>query len=1416
MDGNPTHPRKAQLDKEEREHLEDVVTKMRDRVEANVRYQLEDKYDLTEKPNDNSTLSEIQQDLIEAIELEAADGKDWKEGYEQYLTSVGYTIINRLAALRCMEVRDFIDDEVTRFREDGLTPAADRLVTEEFMLEEEAVLEAYRDACDDLAEEIEILFDPSTAYSLIDPDDDTFEDLCEMLDEVSDKVWRGDDVLGWVYEYYNVGQLDGIRSKAKKQGLSPEDIPAANQFYTPHWVVRMLTDNSLGKLYLESTGELQDVMKYQESLTPEERKNRSYSPNKSSDIAEFCTYLVSSGTEEYESEFDHPEEMKVIDPACGSGHFLLYAFDVLERIWRNETDIDYKNIPRKILKNNIYGVDLDMRACQLTAFNLYLKGRTRAEAEGADGFDMPKMGIVCSDAKAADVDSVEEVFEEVVASSSSVRGALSEEDVYDALDNILASFEDVHGLGSLLDVKGTLGQMFSDEEKGLQLTIKDDFTADYSLSSFLHTLQSQIENHRDSDSFLAKDLKSFIRLLDILSQDYDVALMNPPYGAQKRMPNQIKKYIEEKYEYSPEYYINFFEVCDKITREGGRIGMLVPRSFMFKRSFEQFRSDFIGERGAFDFLAEFGLGILDNATVRTVGTVVRTGESQGATGTFLRLYDVDSTEKEEAYIRECLSNHKDTDLNRVFNISLSEFDSIPRSPLNYAVPSDVRELHQSDLKLAYDENDNKAVCEIAQGLSTGDNPRFIRQHWESSSLEYNYPYAKGGSDAWITPNVDKVVQYRSNGREMRPLPGSVLRNTQHYGREGITWTYIKSTGRRFGYLPEGCIFDHSGSMVFPGEEISPWTLLSVLNTDLYHSLFLSLSPDRHWTPGIVSRIPWFENLNNDLKEVKKAAKKQYELKLKDKVHDPSSPFYIRPELLPEQAVEDFFYNNHPFTGFVDQEWNLEFDHTNPEQTLEEVSRQTSYEAAVREYELEEIADSIEEEVREELGISEKTYSALQTEIELRTAEQIDERVAEKPDPSATSGSSEDLSAHVKKLLHHIVLEALSESNDGIVPVTRDKENSRLLKKVKQEFEKIYGDHAEERLREADNVLGTRAADETPYPNLETWLKDELFSYHVSIMDNTPLFWKITSNRTVPDPSGEGFSCLIDYQQLEPSTFDRIANQYLEPRKSLLRENRTSAKERRSDESLSAQERADATNQFEHCSSGLEQINELEKAIQELAQTQPRKWPPNKQKLASELKNQVEKFRKETQSRLSTLDKLSKHVDLEEKFSKTFYPTIQEQRKEWIEGLKEIEEACEAYSMDASEPIEASHYDMLEYFDDLVGSTHFASNGILFMTYYFEEGEGYIEDGEIRENITQEEKYIAQLALGLDKYIELADVINKKCDALSEDIPSEWESRALKHIKTDGYQPVEKYGIVLNIEPLFEKNLVPKIVGEKVI
>jgi len=594
MEKDSLSQRKAQLDKAEREHLETVVEDLRERVENNVRYQLTQR-GLKDEPADRTAIDEDLKQLVEAIDLEGIDGHTWDESFEKYVTSVGYTIVNRLAALRCMEVRDFVDEEVTVFKENGLTPAAETLVHEEFLLEDEAILEAYHNTCDELAEEIEILFNRDSAYSLVDPDDDTFEELCGMLDEIPDEVWRADDVLGWIYEYYNRPVVEALDAK---RSLDPDDVGSANQFYTPHWVVRMLADNSLGKLYLEATGQKSSVPELTE-LSPEERKERSATPDKAPDIPNLCTYLIPDEDNQDAPPFDHPSELRVIDPACGSGHFLLYAFDILERIWWEETNLDRSEIPGKILQHNLYGVDIDLRSCQLSAFNLYLKARTRAEEEDNTHFEMPNLGIVCADARVAEVEDAIDVLDQITGKETEIREALSE---------VIEEFQTIEALGSLLNIQGTLTDEFLEEQTDI---LEWGGEGPHILNEFLRTLEDAVEE-RTSDSFGEQNLRDFLNLLVVLTQDYDVALMNPPYGSRGRMPNDVKNYVGKHYEYVSEYYINFFEACDRLVKKHGRIGMLVPRSFMFKRIFTDFRLDFVGERGSFDFLSEFGVGVLDN------------------------------------------------------------------------------------------------------------------------------------------------------------------------------------------------------------------------------------------------------------------------------------------------------------------------------------------------------------------------------------------------------------------------------------------------------------------------------------------------------------------------------------------------------------------------------------------------------------------------------------------------------------------------------------------------------------------------------------------------------------------------------------------------------------------------------------
>jgi hypothetical protein len=358
------------------------------------------------------------------------------------------------------------------------------------------------------------------------------------------------------------------------------------------------------------------------------------------------------------------------------------------------------------------------------------------------------------------------------------------------------------------------------------------------------------------------------------------------------MPDSVEDYVEGHYDYSPEFYINFFEVCDGLAKESGRIGMLVPWTFMFKKKFQDFREDFVGSKGGFDFLAEFGYGILDNATVGTVGTVVTSGSQKDSqSGSFIRLHDIDTKQKEPTF-QSTISGVSD-EVNRVFEVELQEFSEIPRTPICYSIPAPVRNLHSTDKKIDASQADieGESLCEAIPGLQTSNDDRFVRYHWVAEGDDDFQPIAKGGSEAWLVPRVVESCAWDGDGNQiLRAYQSARIRNKHQYGQPGLTWTYIKRTGRRFGYYPGG-LFSHTGLMLFPKNEMSLWKMMSILNSSLYHNLFLSITTERHWNPGEVGSLPWLDSLT-EIDELERLAREQYRLMLFEKLSDPTSALSI--------------------------------------------------------------------------------------------------------------------------------------------------------------------------------------------------------------------------------------------------------------------------------------------------------------------------------------------------------------------------------------------------------------------------------------------------------------------------------------------------------------------------------------------
>ncbi|MCS3751389.1 hypothetical protein GGQ19_002584 [Salinibacter ruber] len=1426
----------AQLDDAERRHLEKIVKQLRKRAEETVEYWVHSKLNLAEEgaeapENLSAEERELRGRVEEAIEREQAGERSWDKARDLYVKGVGYTLVNRLAALRCMEVRGFLDRSPTRFRDDGVTPAADRLITDYFLPREAGIWTAFLVACQERSEEIEILFDLSDPYSLLygdltdwdgEPevvawsDDlqaslvDLLQDLGGLLDEVEDAVWRADDVLGWVYEYYNVPDLESVRSNVKTK----EDAIAANQFYTPHWVVRMLVDNSLGKLYLEHDGSLEEAVAHQEKrFTPEERKGRGTSLDESPSVADLCSYLVPTEEEGEPTDTlakEGPKGLKVFDPASGSAHFLLYAFDVLERIWRAETDVDPGKIPEKILKHNLYGVDLDLRACQLAAFNLYLKARTRAEEEGNENFHMPDLGIACADAHVADLDRSHVVFDEVAG---------EDDDLRDALDSILNSFEHIEGLGSLLNVRGTLAELV--EDNGAQLDAFQDEDV-VTLSQLLERLHDTVANLVGDGSFRAKDLRSFLRLLSILSQDYDVALMNPPYGSQTKMPSGVRSYVRNNYKYTAEYYASFFDVSCRLTKKEGRIGGLIPHTFMFNDSFTNFRVDFTGDRGGFELFSELGYGVLDNSTVGTVATVINNHPNEiEKEGYFVRLSDADS--KEKGYIESIYGWSSPNRNGRIYRRQLAKFRTVPTAPLSYWIPDEIKSLYSNETVLDADQGrilERSSVANVKTGLKTGKNERFVRKFWEvDGNFEEWVPYPKGGKETWVFPRIKLSVNWIEDGEQIKRYPGPTQGLEEVYFREGITFNIEKRSGRRFGLMPEYSIFAHKSSAIFTN--VNKFLLTGYLNSRFVTYLMLAQTSERRWSVGMVSRIPWMEELkdSNIGQSVKRVAASKRALRASDF----NSPYFegaLIYRLLSKDGRSTYPHGEHPHRGSLEDLEIPDLPSAELSDSISEIGKKAARFRRSMEMEIEQAAKSIDQEVFSCFGVSEEQKRDIFTEIAHRTID--DPRETSSNEPEVTGELPSDYPKLFERLLLHLTFEIVKEDDDGIVLLRAesDDEEADLLAKMTAKFEDIWGEYAEDRLQEVDEVLGSREPTDEPYPNLRHWLENDLFGFHCDEFENTPILWELTTERLGEEDSQDaGFACLIDYHQLGPDVFDRLSARYLETRKAALRERQQSA--RRTAEGSEGTQAREARQEEKRCENALRQIDELETRISELTQTQPRDWAGAVRNQAQDLQPKVRRFRERLEERLETLDALHEEAPsswFKDHFSDKFMESVNGNREEWIDALEDLEAACEQFARPADQPVEAHLYDLLPYFDDLTGSTHYSSNGIFFLNYYFSKGKDLaakIDQGN-KDRVTRREQLVADLARETDKDIELGEEINEACQEMKKHMDSDWKPRALEEVRTPGYRPVKKHGVAINITPLAEKKLVPALVDKKVL
>jgi len=1230
------------MDKERRSRLKSVVGRARRVVEEDVKVQLrrlgidENEIKPVEKlPHLSAADKELRQRIVEALEKEKAGDISFGEAFGRYVRHVGFTYVNRIAALRAMEVRNLIKETVIRRDVYG-----GRSRREYELAERERFSDPYEllkaglvEAFDEVSAEIRVLFDVNSEYSLVFLGHKALLELVRLLgEEVPEEDWKEDDVIGWIYQYYN----EEARAEFKKAKRKPkaDDIPVINQFYTPRWVVRVLVDNTLGRLWLEMNGrcpKLGDPIK----RTKEQLDNPS-----GDTVDEFCSYLVPLSQEPPPREKKSVREIKVLDPACGSGHFLVYAFDVLFRMYREaEPDTPVEEIPRLILENNLFGIDIDLRAVQLAALSLYLKAKSYNTK-----LKVTKMNLVCADARITD-GKVRKVFLERFPDDPELQMIFAK---------LFENLEYTYEIGSLLKVREPFEKLLErrrreagvqavlvpriegqtaismsgkiegqtklsmkvvEDKKAVQIiAIPKEVTLGHMLSA-LKEFEKEAMEKRDMGTLLfATEAEKSVGLLGILSEKYDVILMNPAYGD---MPMKTKEYVEKYFPRTKhDYYAAFIEQTVDLAESNGFVGMLTSRTFMFLRSFLTLREDILWNEALPELIVDNGSGVLDGATVETATTVIRKIlETQSDLPTekrectFSRLTMFDTYKKEKAFSDSFCVYLEDREHELWFRTKFSDLAQIPGTTYAYWASPSLRVLFTKYPPLDRDitaKTKEEKIADVKVGLQTGDDKRFIRQFWEVPQNNIGYgkkwvPFAKGGEFAKFYADVDMVLNWKNNGEEIRGFPNAYIRNEQLYFREGLTYGYISITGFAIRYLPKGCISGHAERTIHGN--FDPWNMLGCLSSKLFHVLKVMQNPDRKWEQAYTAPLPINKTCLSQ-KILATLSREAHDLLQEWNTGNETSTIFVKPWIL--QVLHDHNpmekpITGHPFTEqFVWSDWSSLKDIRAISASKTTHLRELSLLALKREEKIqkrtEKLQGLIDEEVYRIYGISKEDKELIEKELALQRGEPTSfdsETEKEEEQTESQLDIEAKVKNHLARLVSFYIKNTLESDPDAILPF------HELINNVRRCLTNDFGkEKVDEKEREIKEILGK---------SLEEWIVTEYFDFHVNLYKRRPVFWHLTSsNFSTARGSIGAINIFLYYHKLDRDAIPKILTKYLNPELEAAKW-KTERLKRELQEARDQGNRTkekELSNQLENAASLLEELQSFQKALETVHNPRP--------------------------------------------------------------------------------------------------------------------------------------------------------------------------------------------------------------------
>ncbi|WP_252990013.1 BREX-1 system adenine-specific DNA-methyltransferase PglX [Sporosarcina newyorkensis] len=1011
-------------------------------------------------------------------------------GFDRVIDETAYTWFNRFIALRYMEVNDYLPTKVRVLSSNSGSAEPDMMkeaLSLDLDLDKEKVYEMKMNNetdelfkylikihCNDLNRYMPFMFETIEDYTaILFPEGllgtDSFVRQMTDTEIIPEDNWTKVEIIGWLYQYYISEENERV-IKAKKR-YKAEELPFATQLFTPEWIVRYMVQNALGRYWIESHPEHRDLIQnwefYLENPNPEADFEKKLAP--------------------YINKELNVEDIKCFDPAMGSGHILVYMFDVLHEIY-SKCGYMEREIPRLIIEKNLYGLDIDDRAYQLASFSVVMKAlqynKRFLRSVERDGLTM----------NLASIQETNMLSDEEVAF---LAGESSGEQ-FDKMKEFIDQFKHAKAIGSLIKI--------------------ESYNAEF-LQQRLKTIEQQSGNLFELDM---KDrtlalFRNLIKQATLMDLKYDVFITNPPYAGNSYVTTEVSTYLTKEYpDVKSDLFSSFIEYSFHATKESGQMGFMTPFVWMFISSYEMLRQKIINDR-SISSLIQLEYSGFDGATVPICTFTLRNYQSS-IEGEYVRLSDFRGAENQPTKTLEAVQNPS---VPYRYSFDQENFSKLPGNPIAYWYS-------KQKVKAFYDSGRLDDFGETGKGIGTGNNDRFLKLWYEVEANKFLllnkqpdsnskwFPYNKGGEFRKWYGNNEFVINWENDGEELKKFPNSYLRNQKDYFKSGLTWTKVTSSKFSLRYFGDGFLFDDGGCCFFANDPKMHFYILGLLNSKVFN-LIGEINPTLNFQPGDIAKAPILISNESTQREVMNIVNENIQISKEDWDNFETSWDYQKHPLLIsakdtltieiafklwDECAKNQFYqlkkNEERLNLIFNELYNLQ-----DEQSPEVLDRDVTVRKANLERDIKGFISYV-------IGCSFGRYS-------------LDE------EGIIYAGGDFDSSRY----------QTFSADEDNILPILQgayfeDDIVTRFIDFVRITFSE---ETLEENLDFVADAIGRRK-NETAREALRRYFLNDFYKDHVQVYKKRPIYWLFTSGKE------KAFNCLIYMHRYDKTTLSRIRTDYL--------------------------------------------------------------------------------------------------------------------------------------------------------------------------------------------------------------------------------------------------------------------------------